>query len=317
LLCVFAIAPTQSGKTGTMLSLIYRMGQSPLISLPTTHVFIFTPISSTDWVTQTTQRMPAGVRVFHRNHIREFILAVRESTNILIIIDETHVAAKPNQAMHNIYEEIGAYDRNHLMARNIKLVHFTATPCNLEAHFSTFWGTQGAIYRMRVPQQYISFETLLRQHRVFHAKNFLTQPDAVRELRPFLRAPRAYHIIRTPVGIKHRQVIDIFKHALSDFDADFISEPESKKSIDAILTAPPPRHTFVFIKEKLRCAKTIPHRYVGILYERAVDKPMQHVNTQGLPGRITGYHKNTHAVVFSNHATQRPIKHNFSFWALP
>ena len=69
----------------------------------------------------------------------------------------------------------------------------------------------------------------------------------------------------------------------------------------------------IFIKDKLRCAKTIAHQHIGVLYERFVQKPLQHVVLQSLAGRLTGYHLNQQAVVFTHtqHHNRRIPNH---FW---
>jgi len=84
-------------------------------------------------------------------------------------------------------------------------------------------------------------------------------------------------------------------------DADFISEMDVD-SMDTLLENPPVRHTFLFIKEKLRCAKTLHKDHLGVLYERLTKKPKMNTILQGLVGRLTGYHSNLHSVVFSNPA---------------
>jgi hypothetical protein len=70
--------------------------------------------------------------------------------------------------------------------------------------------------------------------------------------------------------------------------------------MDQVLAKEPKRHTFLFIKEKLRCAKTLIKDHLGVLYERLTDKPQMDTILQGLVGRLTGYHKNKNSVVFSN-----------------
>ena len=47
---VWAIAPTQSGKTGSMISLAFH---ASLHKFKTQHIFVFTPHSSKEWVLQT------------------------------------------------------------------------------------------------------------------------------------------------------------------------------------------------------------------------------------------------------------------------
>ena len=59
-------------------------------------------------------------------------------------------------------------------------------------------------------------------------------------------------------------------------------------------------HTFIFIKEKLRCAKTLVKTYLGIIYERYTNFPDDTVIIQGLVGRGTGYNDNGKSIYFTN-----------------
>ena len=63
---------------------------------------------------------------------------------------------------------------------------------------------------------------------------------------------------------------------------------------------PTGKHTFIFIKEKARCAKTFIKKHVGIWYERQPQIASDDVVTQGLLGRATGYDDNGFSVVFTN-----------------
>jgi hypothetical protein len=71
-------------------------------------------------------------------------------------------------------------------------------------------------------------------------------------------------------------------------------------NMDQLLEKAPLKHTFLFIKEKLRCAKALTKDHLGILYERLTKKPKMNTILQGLAGRLTGYHSNKDAIVFSN-----------------
>ena len=65
----------------------------------------------------------------------------------------------------------------------------------------------------------------------------------------------------------------------------------------------PSVHTFIFIKQKLSCAKTIVHKHLGVLYERHVKSTSDNRTAtivQGLAGRLTGYHENKTSVVFTD-----------------
>jgi hypothetical protein len=62
----------------------------------------------------------------------------------------------------------------------------------------------------------------------------------------------------------------------------------------------PERHTFIFIKEMLRCAKTLKKIYIGILYDRYSKNPDDTTVIQGLVGRDTGYDNNGISICYTN-----------------
>ena len=102
---VLAVAPTQSGKTGSMLALMReftKKGAEHRVDCD--HVFIFTGHSSTEWTLQTKQRFPESMRarIFHRNQARLFIKTVKHLDNVLIIFDESHIANKYGQTLYSV-----------------------------------------------------------------------------------------------------------------------------------------------------------------------------------------------------------------------
>lgn len=117
--------------------------------------------------------------------------------------------------------------------------------------------------------------------------------ENIREIGNYIDQPK-YHIIRTSHSFYHNLTVLHFKRVFKN--ADFLSDAD----MDDLLVKAPLRHTFLFIKEKLRCAKTLVKDHLGVLYERITDKPQMDTILQGLVGRLTGYHKNKNSVVFSN-----------------
>jgi hypothetical protein len=118
--------------------------------------------------------------------------------------------------------------------------------------------------------------------------------DNIREILQYMGPTPKYHIIRTSHSFYHTLTVLHFKRVFKN--ADFLSDVD----MDQVLAKEPKRHTFLFIKEKLRCAKTLIKDHLGVLYERLTDKPQMDTILQGLVGRLTGYHKNKNSVVFSN-----------------
>jgi len=60
----------------------------------------------------------------------------------------------------------------------------------------------------------------------------------------------------------------------------------------------PQFHIILFIKEKLRCAKTINKKYLGLCYDRI--STMDSVIIQGLVGRMNGYDTNEDSICYTN-----------------
>jgi hypothetical protein len=209
-------------------------------------------------------------------------------------------------------------DIDSLYKKDIKVVQFTATPLNV----SQFDNHYSSIIVMDPPDSYISIQKLIQQGRVkqykdlcgklpyidyskVHFKNnktFVFPPkevvDNINEIKKFIPKDHRFHIIRTPPAHLHDVVISNFIQIFGNSFA-YISEMDLD-DFDHTLASRPNKHTFIFIKEKLRCAKTIPKKFIGVLYERTSLTVSDHVIIQGLAGRLTGYHDNHDSVVFTN-----------------
>jgi len=307
---ILAVALTQSGKTGSMLSAIQQ--------IPHDHAFIITGLSSVDWMEQTRQRFPKKYHhaIYHRNQLHRFVQNVKGLHNVLIIIDENQIAFKERQTIHNSFVAAQLMQLSDLTRKNVRIVHFTATPNNTRDFMESDFAT---VVQMKHDLSYVSAFDLLDQGRILpykdlcgaiqgedyskldwkHPTDYSVDPlvfDRIREIEPYLKDPK-YHIIRTSHSCFHDLTILNFKQVFTD--ADFLSETQFDVILDQVLLVKPIRHTFIFIKEKLRCAKTLHKDYLGVLYERFTKKPKMDTILQGLVGRLTGYHHNQ-AVVFSN-----------------
>jgi hypothetical protein len=305
---ILAVALTQSGKTGSMLSVLDHV--------PHDHAFIITGLSSVEWMAQTKERFPPELSdsIFHRNQFPSFVKKVTGLKNVLIIIDENQIAFKEQQSVHMAFLEAGIMHLDELRQKNVRVVHFTATPNNTDQFINHDFSD---VVFMKPDPSYSSAYDLYQQGRILEYKDLaglLPGKDYSKvcwlnpksyvdvdpvvfqnldEIRPYLKEPR-YHIIRTNHSYFHDVTILNFKIAFPD--AEFRSEMD----LDLTLAVKPLKHTFLFIKEKLRCAKTLQKDYLGVLYERLTKKPVMNTILQGLVGRLTGYHSNKDAVVFSN-----------------
>ena len=322
---VLAVASTQSGKTGSMLAIIREFNRpSSTQRVDINRVFIFTGHSSVEWTTQTKKRFPPSMhqRIFHRNHFKTFINMVEHLDNILIIFDESHIANKYGQTLYSIYNKLGFFNIKRLYSKNIKIVHFTATPDSLIQH-QHIWQDSLKVIHMNIPSNYVSNQHYFHNKQVFDCKPLLDNHDHIKQLLDVIDLNNPfYHIIRTPRGQKHHQLVHDFKLTFKQFNFQYISEPAYRKQGDftSLLYSKPIKHTFIFIIDKLRCAKSIHVQHLQICYDRFVINPSFDSIAQGLLGRCTGYHNFTHQIrIFTfkhihyntQHNTQHNILHPF------
>lgn len=310
---VLAVAPTQSGKTGSMLAFLYECMNDPLLRVNKNNIFICTGHSSCEWLQQTRERFPSWMRdqIFHRNHFKTLSQRLEKLNNVILIVDECHIASKQGQTVSSLLNDI-APDTQSVYKRNIKILQVSATPELLHERFSQLWGKAHDILFMEVPDNYLSVDKLSSQNRILPAEDICGYDprsdsinpvvyEAIRKIIPFIQSMNhSYHIIRTPRAHKHHVVIQNFKKVFASYNCSYISSNDmDNPRFDSLLSTPPLHHTFIFIKDKLRCAKTIHHQFIGVLYERWVSKPNPSSISQGLLGRMTGFHSNNNAIVFT------------------
>jgi hypothetical protein len=308
LIYFLAFALTQSGKTGSMLSMIHHFLNNPSLSIPLDNVFTLTGISSTDWVSQTRERFPTSLhhRIYHRNNLLHFFNDIEHKDNVLVIIDESHIATKNDQTMSSIFKFLHFDDSDYLLRHNIKFVFFTATPTNIPFFMNNPFASMA---KMTPPPQYTSIFDLLKSNRILPFKDLcgadIADQASVRhnviELKDFILssfdAP-LYHIIRTHNSTKQNITLYHFQKVWKDDARIILDSPQF--DLNKLLSKPPTIHTFIFIKERLRCAKTIVKKFIGVLYERITHKPNLNSIIQGLAGRATGYDSGKHLVVFTH-----------------
>lgn len=312
ILNVMVLAKTQSGKTGTMIALIQNYLNHPSTKIPIKNIYIITGLSSKDWIDQTRNRMPESLKdqVYHRDKLNNtFAIEVASKKNVLIIIDEVQIAAKDKQSLNKCFHKAGFYNKQSLFKRDVKIVEFTATPDGTLYDLNK-WLENSSKIMMEPGSGYTGIIELSKQNRVYQYADLKVSNDKIfQEHLTFINSiiderfkEPLYHIIRSPVGEVGTRLYQRFDKfygksvELFRYDEDSIIEDINEQ----VLKVKPSKHTFIFIKEKLRCAKTLHKMYLGILYERYSAKPDDTVVIQGLIGRATGYDDNGKTVVFTN-----------------
>ena len=286
--------------------------------IPIENIYIITGVSSCEWKKQTKQRLPASIqdRVFHRGDLPStFVNEIKNKRNVLIIMDEIQVAAKKEQTICKTFRAAGMLDKANLYENDIKILEYTATPDGTIYDLMK-WGDSSTKILGEVGDGYVSAFDLLQQGRVkqyhdicgYNIKTGTLDERVWKNIREIKTNVDKYtqpkwHIIRTKNGCfqditlrNFEKVFGTTKYAFIKYDR----ESEINDINNNLLQHAPTKHTFILIKEMLRCAKTIVKRHLGISYERYTEKPDDATIIQGLVGRNTGYDDNGLTICYTN-----------------
>ena len=314
---IMVVSKTQSGKTGSMCSTIKKYLEDSSNLIPIENIYIITGLSSCEWKEQTKERMPESIqsRVFHRCQLPStFAKEIKDKHNILIMMDEIQVAAKKGQTIHNSFKNAGLLNKSKLYENDIKIIEYTATPDGTIYDLMK-WNDASTKILADVGDGYVSSYNLLEMGRVKQYKELCGYDkktgevdeavfENIQEIKNDIITfdnPR-YHIIRTKNGLEQDLTIKNFKQIFNIDTYNFIKYDGESYIVDInkTLINQPEKHTFIFIKEMLRCAKTLNKGYIGILYDRYNKNPGDSTIIQGLVGRDTGYDNNGTSICYTN-----------------
>lgn len=213
-----------------------------------------------------------------------------------------------NQTITKLFVECKWNDIDYCIRNNIKIIQISATPDGTLYDYEE-WGEHSKIVFYEPPENYIGSYKLyeigrIRQYKNLYEENCEIQNEYINEIFNSIKAfskPK-YHIIRLKTGDKFDQLYNLFSNKIDEY-SEYIHiklcsylMTNSKKNVEVdinklFLEQEPNFHIILFIKEKLRCAKTICKKYIGLCYERISN--MDSVIIQGLVGRLNGfYHSN-------------------------
>jgi hypothetical protein len=312
---IMVLAKTQSGKTGSMCATIKIYLENNLI--PIENIYIITGLSSCEWKEQTKKRIPDNIekRVFHRDDLdRKLLDELKNKTNVIIFMDEIQVAAKQGQTINSIFKKAGFLDIQFLYQNDIKILEYTATPDGTIYDLMN-WKYGSAKILADAGEKYTSSYDLFLQGRVKQFKDLCgfdnkTKKinsivyDNIKEIKTDIDNYNnpLYHIIRTKSGDESTITINNFHKVFNNGQYEFINYDENSNinDINKILSIKPIKHTIIFIKEKLRCAKTLIQTYKGVSVERFAKNIDDAVIIQGLVGRDTGYTNNGFSICYTN-----------------
>lgn len=317
ILNVMVIAQTQSGKTGSMCATVKAFLENDINNtIPIENIYIITGLSSVEWKLQTKERMPEIIakRVFHRSDLLNIAEEIKNKKNILIIMDEIQVAAKKGQSITKTFQTAGFLNKKNLYENDVKILEFTATPDGTIYELMK-WEDASAKILAQAGPGYVSSYDLLSFGRIKQFKDLYGYDketatvkqvtfENIQEIKDDIDEydESKYHIIRTKKGAEQDITIENFKTLFPIDIYEFVNyDRENKmKDINNLLEKPPQKHTLIFIKEMLRCAKTLKKTYIGIFYDRFTNKPDDSTIIQGLVGRDTGYDNNGISITYTN-----------------
>lgn len=308
------LKPPQAGKTGLLCACIQEAIKK---GTPIENIFIITGLSSLEWKEQTSERLPKILRknVYHRPDLKKKFMEnfiEKEMKDVLILIDEVQIACNENQTICNIFNELNLFNFDYLEENEIKIVQFSATPngtlydiSNSEEEMYKY----GFIKTFKGDEKYIGIKELYESNRIKQAlvvkedyTEYLNQIES--EINKY-KSPK-YHFIRIQRGEKFEEVIHLFCKKFPETTYElYTQEGISPRELDERLMNQPDLHTFIFIKDRARCAKTFsPKEHIGLWYERCNEITCDDVVIQGLVGRACGYDDNEkeeeQSVIYTN-----------------
>lgn len=145
--------------------------------------------------------MPNAIQVFHRCDLEKtFYNDIKNKQNILILIDEVHVASMVGMTITNIFKQVGLFDKSYLYDNDIKLVEFSAAPEGTIYDLLKWNNKSSALILSEAGIGYTGAYNLLLQNRVKQYKDLFSNESAFDELKHdinnYVNTPRS-HIRRT------------------------------------------------------------------------------------------------------------------------
>lgn len=286
------VASPQFGKTATSLQCIVDMttcaDDSKIIHKD--NVYVMTGMSDLDWKTQMTSRMlPCfSSNIFHRNDAHKMIEKTKNRSDILLILDECHIAFQNDQTLHELLVKSGIWDVAYMIRHNIKILCISATPAHVLMDISewdsSLHSTIVAKPNLHTNDGYMSFRDMLDEGRVqsFDIRN-RSDMEALVSMVERTYSTNKHHILRLKQNYRNEmgQVIVAAGYKVSDHNCT-----SRLDDVDTMLESAPSTHHFIIIKSLWRASKTLSDKHIGICMDNSTDFTCV---AQGLAGRLLGY----------------------------
>lgn len=298
-------APPQWGKTGVSLFVSYMMARKN--GIDPKNIFFITAMSDRSWLEQTKERVLPMWRenVYHRNtlhHLEDRIDRLKrekKDKNILIIIDECHLANRRDFTMGKIVDSMGLKNLGTLKEKNIKILQISATPSNALIDGED-WENHAKVCP-RFNDNYVSFKTFLDEDRLRDTHNLMTDEGCEDYFSEVCFGTPKYHFVRSvSAGPTGRATYSLTKNCLQKqchihgaelIELNMTNKRGEIKKIFQNLNRQPPKHTFILIKNMLGASKTLSDKYIGSVHESLPNEKDNSSEIQGLPGRMCGWTK--------------------------
>jgi hypothetical protein len=262
---VSLVALPQVGKTGTFLYTAYLAStyddNNKVISPE--NIFIITGMSDREWQKQTENDMIDSFKknVFHHGKLSKFGKKIKEKDgqNILIIIDECHIATRKGQEMDEIFRDIlkitDKKDINEI--KNLKFLNVSATPGSVLRSMEK-WGKENhSIVYIKPSTIYVGFRLFLDQERLFDSdeinKDYLYN-TILKIINLRYKDNPKFHIFRTN-NLEKIGMIEEFCKKLGY--KCYHHNSNSRRNFDEEIKKIPENHTFVIIKGFYRAGKRL------------------------------------------------------------
>lgn len=302
----------QAGKTGVCLKVYELLGQifqtmkvennvfQDKNRFTVDNIYWLTAMSCTAWVYQTTLRTPTSLHknIYHRPNLAKLAKEIKKKTNVLIIIDESHIASNVDQSMHLFFKHLSTMSTDVMIKKNIRIIQASATPNSTLIDLKT-WEDKGAIVTLEPDEGYYSPYTLHTNNRVHQYYDLRKMDNCVlfkNQLNQYTkeRGKPGISIVRVNKTIEGN-LLAVYKQEIKDGSIvvkTFYEEDDDDAEFDELFRNRPNVTILVFIKEKLRCSKTISCKdHILFVVELYTETPNSAVVRQGLLGRMCGYYK--------------------------
>jgi hypothetical protein len=232
-------------------------------------------------------------KIFHHGQLKHSALA--SLRDALIIIDEIDTGDKEFQVLHRALKDAGVLNVEYMQQNNIRFVFISATMIK-ELYELYRWGELHFSYTMTIPDSYIGHIEFLELGIIQEFYQVNTPSSAAKwiqeDILDHYGSDNRIHIIRAT-----QKTSDIIQNECIRRGIDCRNHTSSDKVEDDVLKelfegAALTRHVVLIVKGFFRRANLIPNDWklrIGATHELFTKKVDNNVQSQGLPGRMSGY----------------------------